>query len=239
MWPSAFRTVRFGVETLASPNAVRPRHQHGAGYATVVLSGSFVESSFAGRSIAGPGEVLLHAALDCHANWSLGRGRIQILRLPWDEPLEGHFRVHDPDQLVRLSERDPRAAAAELAAALTAGVSARQSHWTHTLAAELASGDPLALRPWAEARGLRAEEVSRGFQRHFGVSPKRFRLEARTRRAWNAVLCSDQPLTRIAQDHEFADLAHMSRSIRDFTGHAPSRWRAATGAAVAVQIRSS
>jgi AraC-like DNA-binding protein len=238
MAAGAFRAVCFGVETLAPNETVRPRHRHGAGYATVVLAGTFVEASFAGQSTVGPGEVLLHAALDCHANRPLSRAHIQILRLPWlNDGLEGHFRVEDPDALVRLAECDPRQAAAALSAALSA-LPRRDMHWTNLLAATLSAGDATPLNHWAETRGLRPEDVSRSFGRHFGVSPKRFRLEARTRRAWQAVLRGERTLTRIAHDHEFADLAHMSRSIRAFTGHAPTRWRLAAPRGSA-QVRSS
>jgi AraC-like DNA-binding protein len=220
-----FRAVCFGIETLLPDQAVRARHRHGAGYATVVLAGSFVEASFAGRSIVQPGDVLLHAALDCHANLPLGRRRIQILRLPWpNDGAEGHFRIEDPDELVRLSEQDPHEAA-QVLGTLLGTLPAQELHWTQALAVALAQGCSMTLNHWAEARGLRPEVVSRGFGRHFGVSPKRFRLEARTRRAWQAVLRGERTLTRIAHDHEFADLAHMSRSIRAFTGHAPTRWR--------------
>jgi AraC-like DNA-binding protein len=233
-----FRCVRFGVETLGADAAKRPRHRHASGYATVVLSGAFVESSFAGRSVARPGDVLLHASLDCHANTAIARGPIQILRLPWNLALEGHFRVADPDRLARLGEVDPGLASAELATALLRPA-AGAPDWTHSLALALSAVRPLALSTWGEAHGLRPDELSRGFQREFGVSPKRFRLEARARRAWYDVVRSDQPLTRIAQDHEFADLAHMSRSIRAFTGRAPSLWRTTVHQPAAVQMRSS
>jgi anti-sigma factor ChrR (cupin superfamily) len=48
-----YRSVRFGVETLQA-GLVLPRHRHAAGYATVVLAGSFEEASFAGRFVAEP-----------------------------------------------------------------------------------------------------------------------------------------------------------------------------------------
>src|ERR1700685_1768532 len=90
-----YRSIQFGVETLA-PGRIVARHRHLACYATVVLGGSFVEASFAGRFVARPGDVLLHGAFDCHANWTTTRHALQILRLPWTEnTLEGHFQVPD------------------------------------------------------------------------------------------------------------------------------------------------
>jgi transcriptional regulator GlxA family with amidase domain len=72
------------------------------------------------------------------------------------------------------------------------------------------------------------------------VSPKLFRLEARTRRAWRALTGSALSLTSIAHEQGFADLAHMSRSVCGFTGFPPSRWRdAATRPHLFNQLRSS
>jgi AraC-like DNA-binding protein len=189
-----------------------------------VLSGSFVESSFAGRLLVEPGDVLLHGRFDCHAD--LPRSRlIQVLRLPWEQDsVEGQFRVRDPDRLAHLAERDPFAAMQVLAEELRPPL-LREQHWTHTLASSLAAGSALSLRQCARELGIPPHELSSGFRREFGVSPKRFRLEARSRRAWAALVRSGGSLTRIAQDHDFSDLAHMSRSIRALTGHWPREWR--------------
>lgn len=236
---SAFRAVAFGVEALPYTRAVQPRHRHGAGYATVVLAGSFVEAGFAGRLAVGPGEVLLHGGLDCHADRPLTRQRIEILRLPWyADALEGRFQVRDPDALARLAERDPQAAALALGAALRT-TSHQEGEWTHTLARLLAADSALPLAQLAAGWGLCPAELSRGFRCTFGVSPKRFRLEARTRYAWRSVIGSSGSLTRIAQDHGFADLAHMSRSVRAFTGIAPNIWRHAQRAARSKSVQVS
>jgi hypothetical protein len=134
--PQLYRAVHFGVETLPSGLAL-PRHRHTAGYATVVLAGSFEESSFAGRFIATPGDVLLHAAFDCHANRPLTRRGPQIVRLPWDDQLtEGHFRVRDPEVLACLSQRDVFEALATLREDLIP-IPERELHWTDRLARAL------------------------------------------------------------------------------------------------------
>jgi AraC-like DNA-binding protein len=235
----SYRSVPFGVETLPDHQVQRPRHRHGAGYATVVLAGNFIESSFAGRMVARAGDVLLHGRFDCHADAPQGVRPIQILRLPWDDDsLDGHFVTHDPDRLAQLAERDPYEAMRTLAHELRAA-ERREQHWTNALAARLASPAKLSLHHWATDRGLRPEELSRGFRSTFGVSPKRFRLEVRSRRAWGAVVTSLCALTYIAQDYEFADLAHMSRSIRALTGHSPTAWRTQRPVEPFAQVRSS
>lgn len=222
-----FRTVLAGVETLSGRTSM-PRHHHSGGYATVVLGGCIREASFAGRMTAEPGEVFLHGRFDCHLDSANCRSSLQILRLPWKhDALEGQFRVGDPDSLARLAETDPAMAAEQLYSQLQPG-SPRGWFWVDDLAAALAGDSSFLLQEWAERRGLRPDVVSRVFRREFGVSPKRFRLESRTRLAWREVIGSGRLLTEIAFRAGFSDLAHLSRSIRLFTGRAPNAWRRAT-----------
>jgi AraC-like DNA-binding protein len=233
-----YRSVVAGVEQL--PRGLDlPRHRHTAGYATVVLAGSFVEASFAGRFIVEPGDVLLHGHYDCHANQALTSRGPQLLRLPWlDDARE--VTTASPIRIAsRAAERDPSAAAAALGRTLEAQPS-RWLDWTDRLATELTADPSLCLTAWAERERLAPETLSRGFGEAFGVTPKLFRLEVRTRRAWRAMLQSDRSLTAIAHEQGFADLAHMSRSVCEFTGFAPSRWRTAgLRAQLLGQVRSS
>lgn len=151
---------------------------------------------------------------------------MQILRLPWvNDHIEGHFRVSDPDELVRIAEDDPQVAMDMLAHKMRPA-QVTNPHWTHVLAAALRSEGALSLQEWAAGMGARPEALSRGFRRYFGTSPKLYRLEARSRLAWQKVMQSKQTLTAIAHECGFADLAHFSRSIRALTGAPPSAWRA-------------
>jgi AraC-like DNA-binding protein len=222
--PHQYRSITSGVERL-EVGANRPRHRHWEGYATVVLSGSVIEASFSGRASAQPGDVLLHGRFDCHMNIDNSRSRLQILRLPWlNDAMEGHFRLRDPDFLVRTAEKDPLDAMQHLALNLQpSGSSSR--HWTEELAGALTHNSTISLQEWAERRGIRPDVISHSFRRDFGVSPKLYRLESRARRAWREVIHSNSSLTRIALDSGFSDLAHMSKSIRAFTGLSPNRWR--------------
>lgn len=219
-----FRSIRAGVETLALQLSL-PRHRHREGYATVLLAGSMTEASFAGRFRAEPGDVLLHGRFDCHGNWAAGRQPPQILRLPWfDDGIEGRFGVMDPDLLARTAERDPHAATALLAEALLPAEHTSLD-WPERLADDLAEDPSLSITGWATHQGIAPATVSRGFRDAFGVSPRTFRLEARTRKAWRAVMGGVMPLTTLAYEHGFADQAHLSRSIRALTGLSPSQWR--------------
>jgi AraC-like DNA-binding protein len=218
-----YRHVAVGVERLAAHDA--PRHHHREGYANVVLAGEFVESSFAGHRHVGPGDVLLHGGFDAHANFARSRGPLTLLRLPWRAVgLEGVHRVADPDHLAGLVERDVEAAIEALAAGLRHAPPADGS-WPERLACALRMGRVERLAHWAEEEGLAPETVSRQFGRLFGVSPQRFRLECRARRAWLACLGGAASLTALAHELGFADLAHMSRSVVALTGRTPSAWR--------------
>ena len=209
-----FRNVKAGVETLS--DATRPRHHHDGGYATVVLSGSLTEVSFAGRMDAQAGNVLLHGRFDCHLNRSNPKRPVQILRLPWwGDTIEGLFYLKDPDALARLGEIDPARASAVLYEELRP-VTPRGRYSVDALASALRCGSDLHLQEWAESRGLRPE---------FGVCPKRFRLECRTRLAWQEIVRSTESLTSIAVKLGFSDLAHLSRSIHSLTGRCPRDWR--------------
>jgi len=222
--PHQYRSITSGVERLEG-GANRPRHRHWEGYATIVLAGNFTEASFSGRACAVPGDVLLHGRFDCHMDVDNRRSRVQILRLPWlNDAVEGHFQIGDPDFLVRIAERDPLDAMRHLALNLRPS-SVAIRHWTEELAIALRSDTAFSLQEWAERRGIRPDVVSHSFRRDFGVSPKLYRLESRARRAWRLVVQSNDSLTRIALDAGFADLAHMSKSIRAFTGSSPNRWR--------------
>ena len=226
-----------GVDKFAA-NTVLPRHRHRHGYASIVLAGSFTEASFCGLMPVKPGDVLLHGRFDSHCDYGQGGARtIQILRLPWvDDHIEGHFRISDPDELVRIAEGDPRAAMEMLAREMRPAQVAHP-HWTHALATALRSDGPLSLQEWAARTGLRPEALSRGFRRYFGTSPKLYRLEARSRRAWQKIVRSTQTLTAIAHECGFADLAHLSRSVRALTGASPSAWRASAASADRTQHR--
>jgi AraC-like DNA-binding protein len=222
--PHTFRAIRSGVE--AMPGGDIARHYHREGYANVILSGSFIEAAFAGRSAVRPGDVLLHGAFDAHADVNVSRLGPCILRLPWhDVGVEGHFRVRDPDGLARLAEVDPIAASERLRESLQP-VPTIARHWSDQLAHDLLTERALNIRQWAERHDLAPETASRGFHRRFGVTPKLFRLEGRTRAAWRVIVTTDHSLTSVAYDTGFADLAHMSRSISMLTGVSPRHWRA-------------
>ena len=192
------------------------RHRHGEAYVALVLEGGFLEAGDHGRIRAAPGTVIAHDALSAHRD-DFGAAGAVVLNLPGIAGLSGAGRIADPDAVVRAAERDPAAAAALLAAQFRPDASLADD-WPDQLAAALNADPDIAIGDWAAAAGLDPASVSRGFARAFGVSPKRYRLEARARRAAPALPVWSGSLAALAAEHGFADQAHFARTIRALSG---------------------
>lgn len=202
-----------------------PRHRHAEGYIAVVLGGGYEEAGDAGRFTLRPGMVVVHGGWTAHLD-RFGLHGAEVLNLPLAPGLApGVGTIDDPDAAARLAERDPRAATAFVAGRFRAS-GERHADWPDLLAAALSADPDLAITPWARGIGLDPASVSRGFARAYGTSPKRFRIEARTRRAIAALSGWRGTLADLAADQGFADQAHMARAIAAMTGVPPIRLRA-------------
>ncbi|BBB12826.1 helix-turn-helix domain-containing protein [Sphingopyxis sp. FD7] len=202
-----------------------PRHRHAEGYIAVVLGGGYEEAGDAGRFTLRPGMVVVHGGWTAHLD-RFGVHGAEVLNLPLAPGLApGVGTIDDPDAAARLAERDPRAATAFVAERFRAS-DERHADWPDLLAAALSADPDLAIASWARGIGLDPASVSRGFARAYGASPKRFRIEARTRRALAALSGWRGTLADLAADQGFADQAHMARAIAAMTGVPPIRLRA-------------
>lgn len=224
-----FRRITPGIETLRFRFSL-PRHLHLRAYATVVLAGSLEESGYGGRIRATAGDVLIHPALDCHANQFVSAG-LKLIRLDWSEHAGagGLYRLNEKvEAIARAAERDLGEAALLLEQALQeGGVSSpgKKNDWPDLLAITLTQNASTEIGAWAEANGLARETVSRGFAAAYGISPSVFRAELRTRTAWLRITRGSDDLCRVAADTGFADQAHMTRWIHRMTGATPTAWR--------------
>lgn len=219
------RDVHCGLEALA-PGAHVTRHRHEGAYAAIILAGGYEEAGDGGRWQVGPGDVLVHAGFAAHQD-RVGTKGCRLLNLPLSRPppVDGGFILADPDSVVRLAECDATAAETALFAQ-PRGALRTQEDWPDLLAARLDELEPVRLGDWASQMGLAAESVSRGFRRAYGVSPRRYRLEARVRHALRR-LDGEAGLAALAQDCGFADQAHLTRAVSHLTGRPPGRWRRA------------
>jgi AraC-like DNA-binding protein len=223
-----FRRIRPGIETLPCSFSL-PRHRHLRAYATVVLAGSFEESGYSGRILATAGDVLIHPALDCHANRMVSAG-VKLIRLDWSDTsgIGGLYHLDEVDELARTAEKDVMEATLLLERTLQTKCSpspGRQNDWPDLLLLDLAKDAATEISVWAEVNGLARETVSRGFAAAYGIAPSILRAELRARAAWLRITRGSDCLCRIAADTGFADQAHMTRWIHRITGSPPAVWR--------------
>jgi AraC-like DNA-binding protein len=203
------------------PAGALPRHRHAEGYVALVLRGAYEEAGDNGRRAVAAGDVVVHRPWQAHLNRVPARGA-EVLNLSAAPGLGPFGHVADPDDIVRLHERDPRAAAEALVEQFRPATVA--ADWPDALAAGLADAR-LDLRTWAEQLEISPEHLSRRFARLYGVAPQRFRWEARARAAWADVVTSAAPLAEIALLRGFSDQAHMTRAVSALTGRPPGAWR--------------
>jgi len=222
--PSMFAQAPIGRQRHAA-NQRLPRHCHDSAFATVVLSGGYLEAGDEGRRTIGAGDVMIHRGYESHLDcFSRCGAHVLILPVTNAATLPVFGQVADPDQLVRIAQRSPQDAWAALADGLLVG-DRRHQDWPDVLAEQLRCQPALSLRQWAEESGLRSETVSRGFQLAYGSSPKSFRANARARAALDHIRGTAMPFADIAAKLGFADQAHMSRAVAALTGRVPRAWR--------------
>jgi AraC-like DNA-binding protein len=225
---SRFRRITPGIETLPCSFSL-PRHRHLHAYATIVLVGCFEESGYSGRISATAGDILIHPALDCHANQMVSAG-VKLIRLNWPDisGLGGLYHLENVDELARTAEKDVIETTHLLKVALQEKCMTspgKKNDWPDLLLADLARNAATEIGAWAQVNGLARETVSRGFAMAYGIAPSVLRAELRARAAWLRITRGPDPLCRIAVETGFADQAHMTRWIHRITGASPTAWR--------------
>jgi AraC-like DNA-binding protein len=223
-----FRRIKPGIETLPCSFSL-PWHRHLRAFATVVLAGSYEESGHAGRIRATAGDVLIHPALDCHANQMISGG-LKLIRLDWPDTsgIGGLYHLDDVDELARTAEKDVIEATHLLERAVRnkgQPSPGRKNDWPDLLLVDLANNASTEIGVWAETNGLAPETVSRGFAAAYGIAPSVLRAELRARSAWLRITSGSDCLCAIAADTGFADQAHMTRWVHRITGSPPAVWR--------------
>jgi AraC-like DNA-binding protein len=200
------------------------RHRHREAYVAVVLAGSYLEAGDGGRIRAEAGTVIAHQGFTAHRD-EFGRQGAVVLNLPALSGISGAGMAADVDLVARAAERDHVEASHILREQFRPSAIALDD-WPDMLALALTQDPDQRLTDWADMIGLDPASVSRGFARAYGVSPKRFRLEARVRRAVGALESWEGSLATVAAEHGFADQAHFTRAVRDLTGSTPHQLRA-------------
>jgi AraC-like DNA-binding protein len=223
--PPAVRTCSDGPGiSRHAGGALLGRHRHRSGYAALALAGGYVEAGDRGRHRIEAGDVVLHAAYEAHRDEFSPAGAL-VLNLPLAAaPAHPTGRVEDVDAILRLAERDPRGASELLLESLKP-CDLRLNDWPDLLAEALTSDLDLRIADWAERMKLAPASVSRGFQRAYGISPKRYRARQRSLRALKALPGWRGSLALLAAELGFADQAHMTRCCTALTGRTPRQIR--------------
>lgn len=209
------------------PHELRPRHCHDDAFVAIVLEGGYQEAGDEGRFDVRPGDALIHLPFESHLDRVEAKGaRVLVLDLAPDFAVPTHVRgrVADPDLLVRLAARDPRAAALAFAEQFFAAPETALD-WPDLLARDLRGGRSIRLGEWAERMGVRAETLSRGFRTAYGCTPRAYRADARARAALAAIRASTEALSGIAHRLDFTDQAHMTHAVARLSGATPGAWR--------------
>jgi AraC-like DNA-binding protein len=207
------------------PSENLPRHCHREPFAAVVLAGGYDEAGDTGRHRVRAGDVIFHRAFESHLDrFATPGAEVLVLAMPdgWQGPLVGS--IADPDAIVRAGEKDPAEALHLLTASVSNGPD-EANDWPDLLAAAVRADPSLSLDSWAEAAGLHAGSLSRGFAQLFGITPAAYRLVQRTRRAIDALTRTDIALSEIAFDCGFADQAHMTRAVARLASVPPAQLR--------------
>ena len=107
--------------------------------------------------------------------------------------------------------------------ALSAPVLKARSH------AERCYAGPCDLSELAAAAGVTPEYLVTAFRRQLGTTPMRFVWELRTRKAIDLVQRSHLGLAEIAEQCGYKSPYHLSRAIKELSGHSPRALRKARG----------
>ncbi len=95
---------------------------------------------------------------------------------------------------------------------------------------ETHADEALDLDRLAEVAGVSKFHFLRSFARVVGLTPYRYLLLTRLRRAGAAIAATNRPISEIAYEAGFGDLSTFNAHFRAAMGASPSRWRQARGA---------
>jgi len=210
------------------PNAGLARGQSVESTLILVIDGQLSLASYRGRERLGRGMLVIRPTFDCRA-LAAGPGGAVWLQLPWhcDWSLGGTHAVADVDDLLLRAGHDLADALVEVErlVARTPSLPPLRIHWADDLKNAILADPHLSISKWARGHNVSREGAARAFRAAYAVSPARFRLELRARRAWARIISGDDRLSLIALETGFADQSHMTRAVGWLTGRSPSAWR--------------
>ncbi|MEE2526876.1 AraC family transcriptional regulator [Hyphobacterium sp. HN65] len=217
--------MRTAYETRHAAGDALPVHRHAESYAALVLDGGYEEVTADGRFACAPGMLVIHPAWHAHGD-AFGVGGAVVLNLP--APAADGFsaiRVSDPEALERLARRDPLKAAEVAREECETVPPLSPAHWLVRLTRLLSAENDLPIEAMAAQCGVSAEHAARACKRWFGLSPVQLRKERRLQAAIALLRAGASP-AEAASGAGFADQPHLTRLLKQATGHTPARFPA-------------
>jgi AraC family transcriptional regulator len=104
------------------------------------------------------------------------------------------------------------------AAATSIDIPSSPPAWLERIAARLYQEPAVSIAHLAASEGVHRVYLARAFRRHFGLSPRQFRLRAKLSRSIGSSLLLRSLACATAQASGFADESHMLRTIKQTTG---------------------
>jgi len=194
----------------------------------LMVDGHLDLTSYRGRERLERGMLAIRPTFDCRT-LGAGPGGAAWLQLPWhtDWSLGATYEIADVDDMMVRAGHDLAAALAEVGRvmAITPARPPLRLHWIDDLKSAILADPHLSISDWSRIHGVSREGAARAFRAAYSVSPARFRLELRARRAWARIVSGADPLSLIALETGFADQSHMTRAVGWLTGRSPSAWR--------------
>lgn len=215
--------------------SLQPLHRHAEARLIVFVEGTYTERAFEQAANFTPGDFVIRPGYFAHDGIAdAGTCYVRLGLTP--EAANGHFSVYGwcarrgRVSLAALRELtfDPAAGDAILAGSTTFALETPAPKAPmEMIAAALCSEDSDQLAALADAHRLRPWELTRAFKSTFGLSPNRYRQQARVQRALKLMAETETPLPQIAVEAGFADHSHLCRALRRATGRTPSQVRRA------------
>jgi AraC family transcriptional regulator len=231
--PAVFESDHRGDSTLT-------HHQHMTPYATIVLSGGYVEVNNAVPELCRVGDVVLHEPGEEHADRFRAETRCLNVELPEDwfhsSPSARNGKAlpciaaHRVTQAYRSTSSQLSDALRELYASLRLqqNVSGTEvPDWLERVIDGFPWTEGVPLREAAELVGLHETHFSRAFHRHMGMTAGEYRARARVRYASQLLLRTTDSISRVAAATGLSDQSHLTRLFSERLGVSPAVYRQA------------
>jgi AraC family transcriptional regulator len=215
-------------------------HRHTSPYVAIVLNGSYVEVRDAVPEVCHRGAIVVHDAIEEHADSFAHDTRCLNVELPYrnaalrscgkisldNAPLRG--AVDDVVRSFYLDRHELLAAVKRLQAALLDRGRERPDSrppWLHEVIDNFSWTQPIPIQKAAAIAGVHETHFSRAFHRHVGMTPNEYRSRARIRLASELLLTTTTSLASVALSCGFSDQSHLTRAFSARLGLAPALYR--------------